>query len=72
MSATTLPPMRRAGPRTRAAAALVLIGLAALAYYALFAGPTTYSVPSHPRGPARSAPQRPGEEPEGGGGERSD
>lgn len=71
MSAATLPAMRRAGTRTRAAAALVLIGLAALAYYALFAGPTTYSVPSHPR-PARSAPQRPGEEPEGGGGERRD
>ncbi len=55
MSAATLPAMRRAGPRTRAAAALVLIGLAALAYYALFAGPTTYSVPSSPRAaPARS------------------
>jgi hypothetical protein len=71
MSAASMPSMRRAGPRTRAAAALVLIALAALAYYALFSGPTTYSVPSSPRAaPARTAPP-PGEEPEGGG-ERPD
>ncbi len=72
MSAVTHPAMRRAGARTRAGAALVLIGLAVLAYYALFSGPTTYRVPSQPRAPSRSAPQRPGEEPEQGGGERRD
>ncbi len=46
---------------------LVLIGLAALAYYALFSGPTTYSVPVQPgASPARTAPQQPGGEPEQG------
>jgi hypothetical protein len=63
--ATTIA--RRAGAGTRVAAALVLIGLAALAYYALFSGPTTYSVPVQPgAAPPRTAPQQPGGEPERG------
>jgi hypothetical protein len=64
-AATTIA--RRAGRGTRVAAALVLAGLAALAYYALFSGPTTYTVPPRPgAAPARTAPQRPGGEPERG------
>ena len=60
---------RRAGPRTRIAAALVLIGLAALASYALFSGPTTVRLPREPRQatPARTAPAHQDEQPEGKG-----
>ena len=53
---------RREGLRTRVAAALVLLGLAALATYALFSGPTTVPVPAQPQAaPQRAAPAEPGE-----------
>ena len=59
--------------RTRIAAILVLIGLAAIAYYAMFAGPTTVHVPPQPQAaPVRTAPPVPGEEREGGDGGRFD
>lgn len=73
MSAAAATAARRAGSGTRIAAALVLIGLAALAYYALFSGPTTFGVPPRSQGaPARSAPPPQGGEPEGGGSEGRD
>ena len=53
---------RREGLRTRVAAALVLLGLAALAAYALFSGPTTVRLPAQPRlrpsAPLRPSPAR--------------
>ena len=53
---------RQEGLRTRLAAALVLLGLAALAAYALFSGPTTVPVPTQPQAaPQRVAPAEPGE-----------
>jgi hypothetical protein len=53
---------RRDGRRTRVAAALVLIGLAALAAYAIFSGPTRVPLPVQPQAaPQRSAPAEPGE-----------
>lgn len=67
MSAAPTTIARRAGTGTRVAAALVLIGLAALAYYALFSGPTTYTVPARPgAAPAHTAPPQRGGEPERG------
>ncbi len=73
MSAATAqatPLVRRAGRRTRIAAALVLIGLAALAYYAMFSGPTTVPLPAAPQGGAhtRTAPAQ-GQEPAEGRGD---
>jgi hypothetical protein len=67
--ASTAPALRRAGRRTRTAAAIVLIGLAALAYYAMFSGPTTVPLPAGPQGAAhtRTAPDRQGEPAEGRG-----
>jgi hypothetical protein len=67
MSTAATPLVRRAGPRTRVLAVLVLIGLAALASYALFSGPTTVPLPASPQqaAPARSAPLPQGEPPEG-------
>ena len=65
-------PTKRYGAslRTRVAAILVLIGLAAIAAYAMFAGPTTVHLTTTPQAaPAQSAPQEPGEGGEGGGGD---
>jgi hypothetical protein len=60
MSAAAAP--RREGRRTRVAAALVLIGLAALAAYAIFSGPTRVPLPVRPQAaPQRTAPAEPGE-----------
>lgn len=60
MSAAAAPP--REGRRARVAAALVLIGLAALAAYAVFSGPTTVPLPARPQAaPQRTAPAEPGE-----------
>jgi len=69
MSAAATPLVRRAGPRTRVAAVLVLIGLALLASYALFSGPTTVPLPASPQqaAPARTAPLHQEEQPEGKG-----
>lgn len=69
MSAAATPLARRAGPRTRVAAVLVLIGLAALAAYALFSGPTTVPLPAAPQhaAPAQTAPLHQHEPPEGRG-----
>ncbi len=72
MSPETLPrPLPRVGPsrRTKLAAILVLLCLAALAAYAMFSGPTTIPTTTVPHGaPARTAPPPAGEE--GGEGER--
>lgn len=69
MSTAATPMVRRAGPRTRIAAALVLIGLAALAAYGLFSGPTTVPLPASPQQatPTRTAPLHQDEQPEGKG-----
>ncbi|MGB7589400.1 MAG: hypothetical protein WBM00_11905 [Solirubrobacterales bacterium] len=46
--------------------ALVLIGLAVLALYTMFSGPTTVPLPAQQRGaPAQTAPATPGEEDRG-------
>jgi hypothetical protein len=67
VSAAATAIARRAGTGTRVAAALVLIGLAGVAYYALFSGPTTYGVPVQPgAAPPRTAPRQPGGEVERG------
>jgi hypothetical protein len=69
MSTAATPLVRRAGPRTRVAAVLVLIGLAALASFALFSGPTTIPLPASPKqaAPARTAPLHQDEQPAGRG-----
>ncbi len=59
--------------RLRIVAALVVLALAGLAYYAMFSGPTRVAV----QGPSATSPSQtapaPGErEPEGGGGDRGD
>ncbi len=60
MTATVV--LRREKRGTRVAAALVLLGLAALAAYALFSGPTTVPLPVQPQAaPQRAAPAEPGE-----------
>jgi hypothetical protein len=67
MSAQATPMFRRAGPRTRVAAVLVLTGLAALAAYMLFSGPTKVPLPHEQRQatPTRTAPAYQDEQPEG-------
>ena len=69
MSATTASAPRSAGVRLRLAAVLILIGLAGLAYYAMFSGPTTVPLPVAPKAAPSKAPAPAGEsEPSEGGG----
>jgi hypothetical protein len=72
VSAATTPveaTRRGGGPRAQLAAILVLIGLAALAAYAMFSGPTTVPLPAGPpkAAHARTAPAHPEEPQEGRG-----
>lgn len=71
MSAATAPAPRGTGLRLRLAAILILVGLAALAYYAMFSGPTTVPLPATPK----AAPHRaaaPAQESEPGEGREGD
>ena len=61
----TAAPAPRIGPRprTKLAAIAVLACLAALAAYAMFSGPTTVPLPTHPQaGPGRTAPPAGGDD----------
>ncbi len=66
--ATTSAPraVARPGARTRFAAVLVVIALAALALYAVFAPPTTVPLGPSPQhaAPVKTVPATPGGEPE--------
>jgi hypothetical protein len=67
---TSAPATRRGGsPRAQLAVVLVLIGLAALAAYAMWSGPTTVPLPAGPpkAAPARTAPAHQEEPQEGRG-----
>jgi hypothetical protein len=77
MSAATadrVPAQVPAGPtlRARICALAVLVALAALATYAVFAGPTTVAVKVPASSPSHATQPAPGQEPGEGGGERGD